>query len=700
MYRGKAVTPDYRRWGGYYWFQNTREPYWAMLYSGDLDHMEPLWKMYRDAVPLLKARTLKYFNHEGIFYSETMYPWGLNRQIDFGIGNEDVIPESPFIRYYWDSGIELSMMLLDTYAQTQDTSFVEATLIPIADEVVKFYDHYYERNAEGRVHFSPSMSLETWHTAEDPLPVIVGLHTVLSGLLALPESSISEEQQQRWKRFRSELPETPLGEADGRRWIEPARTYTDRKNSENPELYAVFPYRAYGLGKPDLAQSSDPILSEAAKRTASALEGDYGMLAADAPDYSNALGRLIAFDGLLQDKPARALEVAQQTLADTEAVGRMRILTAAAHTQDSKVRNAVLAELLKGSEAEQLIAVVAIHQGGLTEYESAVLALLPSVNGQLRNEVVACLGVIGADDSFNALYALYEANPKDKSVQEAVAAVKAASADAQALSDAVNGSSLESRVAAIKLLGLRNPEGGTALLNGLLHDAASMDADVRKATYQTLETIGNIETVNLMLDPNLLLSDFKRDTQLSLKRLALSLGIPAALWKDSFEPALVANDTDAYRAAILEIFDAVACAESVEYLKAILKDPASSDYSSAYRVLQRWPQEKNLYAADMWLLIYAAETASEAEQAKAQAAITKLLQNRHPDFYPAQINLLLEVGKSDLPVEFKQSLFSVYAAPGDHFYAWYFPQAKHRLQPALQIPDVAEIAQQIINQLE
>jgi hypothetical protein len=100
------------------------------------------------------------------------------------------------------------------------------------------------------------------------------------------------------------------------------------------------------------------------------------------------------------------------------------------------------------------------------------------------------------------------------------------------------------------------------------------------------------------------------------------------------------------------------------------------------------------------LLIYAAETASEAEQAKAQAAITKLLQNRHPDFYPAQINLLLEVGKSDLPVEFKQSLFSVYAAPGDHFYAWYFPQAKHRLQPALQIPDVAEIAQQIINQLE
>jgi hypothetical protein len=32
----------------------------------------------------------------------------------------------------------------------------------------------------------------------------------------------------------------------------PARTFSVKKNSENPELYAVFPYRAYGLGKPDL----------------------------------------------------------------------------------------------------------------------------------------------------------------------------------------------------------------------------------------------------------------------------------------------------------------------------------------------------------------------------------------------------------------------------------------------------------------
>lgn len=249
---GKSQGPDARRWGGCYWFQNTREPYWAMLASGDYDHMEAFWKMYRDAVPLLKDRTQTYFDHEGIFCSETMYPWGLNRDHDFGKGNKGVIPTNPYIRYYWDSGNELSMMMLDTYAHTQDDDFAKHTLIPIADEVVKFYDQHHPRRANGKVHFTPGMSLETWHVAEDPLPVIVGLQTVLTRLLALPKSLSTPTQRANWTRFLAELPDLPFGEAEGKKWIEPARTYSERKNSENPELYAVFPYRTYALGQPDL----------------------------------------------------------------------------------------------------------------------------------------------------------------------------------------------------------------------------------------------------------------------------------------------------------------------------------------------------------------------------------------------------------------------------------------------------------------
>jgi hypothetical protein len=39
---------------------------------------------------------------------------------------------------------------------------------------------------------------------------------------------------------------------DGRRLLRPAESYAQKSNSENPELYAVFPYRLYGVGRPDL----------------------------------------------------------------------------------------------------------------------------------------------------------------------------------------------------------------------------------------------------------------------------------------------------------------------------------------------------------------------------------------------------------------------------------------------------------------
>jgi hypothetical protein len=244
--------PDWRKWGGPYWFQNTREPYWAMLYSGDYGQMEPLWKMYRESVPLLQERTKTYFNHDGIYCSETMHPWGLNKLGDFGNNNPDFYPQNGFVRRYWDSGNELSQMMLDFYEHTGNEEFAKNTMIPIADGVVTFYEQHYPKTEPGKPRFAPAMSLETYHTAEDPFPVIIGLRTVLTRLLALPDSLSTPEQRKNWSRFLAELPETPMAEENGKKWILPARTFSDRKNSENPELYGVFPYRAYGLGKPNL----------------------------------------------------------------------------------------------------------------------------------------------------------------------------------------------------------------------------------------------------------------------------------------------------------------------------------------------------------------------------------------------------------------------------------------------------------------
>lgn len=252
--KGDYYGPDYRRWGGPYWFQNTRHCYWPMLQSGDYDQMAPLFSMYRNMLPLLKERTRRYFGHDGVFFSETTQIWGLNRAWDFDEGkdNPGFYPTSSYIKYYWDGGLELSAMMLAYYTNTEDKTFVKDTLLPIADEVVKFYDQHYKRTQDGRLHIAPSQALETWHVAENPLPVVAGLRTVLTGLLDLPESLTADQQRARWKHLLSEMSELPMAEEAGKKWLKPAQVYSNNRNAENPELYAVFPYPIYGVGKPDL----------------------------------------------------------------------------------------------------------------------------------------------------------------------------------------------------------------------------------------------------------------------------------------------------------------------------------------------------------------------------------------------------------------------------------------------------------------
>jgi hypothetical protein len=264
---GQYAGPDYMRWGGPYWFQNTRLIYWPMLASGDYEQMAPLFALYRNMLPLLKERARRYFGHDGVHFSETTQMWGLNRDTDFGKGNPEFYPQTGYMKYNWDCGLELSTMLLAYYQHTQDQAFVGETLLPIADPVVTFYEQHYKRDKDGKLHISPSQSLETWHTAENPTPVVAGMRVVLAGLLALPESLTTSEQRKRWTRVLGEMKEVPLAEEAGKKWIKPADVFSNKRNAEHPELYAVFPYPIYGIGKPDLEIGLETYKRRENKRT-------------------------------------------------------------------------------------------------------------------------------------------------------------------------------------------------------------------------------------------------------------------------------------------------------------------------------------------------------------------------------------------------------------------------------------------------
>jgi len=249
-----AGDPDWRRWGGNYWFQNTRHSYWPMLAAGDFEMMRPWFSMYLDALSLSKARIRSYYKFENAAqFPETMYFWGLPNNNDYGWKNQEPEPGNGYIKRYWNGSLELTAIMLDYYDFTQDKVFARETLVPLADPLIAFLDQYWQkRDANGKIVFEPAQSLETFHVAVNPLPEIAGLRFLLPRLLALPGNLTTGAQRTRWMRMLGELPPVPVGDVNGVKVLRPAEKFGGNSNSENPELYSVFPYRLYGVGRDGL----------------------------------------------------------------------------------------------------------------------------------------------------------------------------------------------------------------------------------------------------------------------------------------------------------------------------------------------------------------------------------------------------------------------------------------------------------------
>jgi len=246
---------DFRRWGGPFWFQNTRLPYWSMLESGDFEMMKPLFEMYMKALPLRKFATKKYYNHPGAFYPETMNFWGTYTNVNYGMnrqGMPDGLTENTYIRYYWTGGLELAVMMLDYYDFTRSEVFVRDTLVPFTAEILEFFGQHWRKDIEGKILFTPGQSLETYQTAVNPTPDIAGLRFVLTRLLDLKSIGIPQEKRAEWEKLLAAVPEVPRRLINGEQVIAPAALSAQEANIENPGLYAVFPFRLYGVGKPEI----------------------------------------------------------------------------------------------------------------------------------------------------------------------------------------------------------------------------------------------------------------------------------------------------------------------------------------------------------------------------------------------------------------------------------------------------------------
>lgn len=252
---GEMYSPDYRRWGGPYWFQNTRLAYWPMLDEGDFDMMQPLFRMYLQALPFCELRVQRYFHHQGAYFPETMYFWGAYTNDDYGWDRKDhgySYVASTWIGHYYSDALELLTMGLDAYRYTQNKSFLTGTYLPLARAVLTFYaDHY--KSVNGKMVMEPAQALETWQKAINPAPDIAGLRHMLASLLAMRNKEITSGDRAAWQSLLDKTPLLPIEDSPKGAILAPAeKTLEPTHNIECPELYAVFPYRIYGVGRPDI----------------------------------------------------------------------------------------------------------------------------------------------------------------------------------------------------------------------------------------------------------------------------------------------------------------------------------------------------------------------------------------------------------------------------------------------------------------
>ncbi len=249
--------PDFRRWGPGYWWQNTRLPYLSLCASGDFDLQRPLFHMYaEELLPLCKYRTRHYLGHDGAYYPECIMFWGAVFSETYGWTpfekRQDKLQESGWHKWEWVGGLELCWMMLDYYDHTLDREFLRRTTLPFTREILTFFEQQYPTNALGKLVMHPSQALETWWRCTNAMPELAGCIAVTERLLAMPAELAPAPERELWQRLRGKLPSLPLREVDRRKALAPAEFFDKRSNVENPELYAVFPFRLFAFNRPNV----------------------------------------------------------------------------------------------------------------------------------------------------------------------------------------------------------------------------------------------------------------------------------------------------------------------------------------------------------------------------------------------------------------------------------------------------------------
>ena len=91
---------------------------------------------------------------------------------------------------------------------------------------------------------------KTYKMAYNSTSTISALKVVLEKMIEY--SATDSTKSAHWKQMLSTIPPITIREESGKKMIAPAKLWERINNVESPQLYPVFPWRVYGVGKKDL----------------------------------------------------------------------------------------------------------------------------------------------------------------------------------------------------------------------------------------------------------------------------------------------------------------------------------------------------------------------------------------------------------------------------------------------------------------
>eukprot|EP00041_Stephanoeca_diplocostata_P038113 m.1477935 g.1477935 ORF g.1477935 m.1477935 type:complete len:509 (+) comp25163_c0_seq15:235-1761(+) len=285
-----GTTPDFRQWGFGFWHQNTRLPYHSMPAAGDFDLLEGFYEWYLRILPLRRAQTagtLNISNGGAAYFEETQTQFGSYEAGEYGWGCPSQDQHTPFatnayIRFHWQGSLELLMQLTDDYTYSLNKTRAAKYTIPLATAILNFYEQRFGHSGTGLLDIFPTNSLETWQCPDpsdrtlcptNDAPTVAGLRWVLPKLLTLPSDVLSAGLRAQWRALLARVPEIPWGNTTYKgkplyNVLFPAERTASKAdgsggtscpcNSENTELYSIFPYRHHTV-----ATQSSPMFTVA-----------------------------------------------------------------------------------------------------------------------------------------------------------------------------------------------------------------------------------------------------------------------------------------------------------------------------------------------------------------------------------------------------------------------------------------------------